>query len=114
MKSAKILFIALLLCFVATGSICATQPACATATEQKTKASNDTTVVFTVEPRMSCHNCENRIKNNLRFEKGVKRIDASAKEQCVTVVYDRRKTDTSKLIDAFKKIGYTAKTKTSK
>ena len=31
-------------------------------------------VVFKTNPEMHCANCENRIKNNLRFEKGVKDI----------------------------------------
>ena len=33
------------------------------------------TVVVTTTPQMHCQSCELKIKNNLRFEKGVKRID---------------------------------------
>ncbi len=72
-------------------------------------ADNDTTVYFTVNPPMSCMNCENKIKSNIRFEKGVKEIDASAKDAIVTVKFDKRKTSVCKLIPAFKKIGYEAK-----
>ncbi|MDE6052102.1 MAG: heavy-metal-associated domain-containing protein, partial [Paramuribaculum sp.] len=32
------------------------------------------TAVFTVNPHMTCQNCENKIKSNLRFEKGVNSI----------------------------------------
>ena len=32
------------------------------------------TVVFKTTPEMHCNNCETKIKNNLRFEKGVKGI----------------------------------------
>lgn len=71
-------------------------------------ADNDTTVCFTVNPPMSCQNCENKIKSNLRFEKGIKQIDASAEDAVVTVKYDKRKTSVDKLIPAFKKIGYEA------
>ena len=34
------------------------------------------TVVFTTTPQMHCENCENKIKSNLRFEKGIKSIKA--------------------------------------
>lgn len=71
-------------------------------------ADNDTTVCFTVNPPMSCVNCENKIKTNLRYEKGVKLIEASAKEAVVTVKFDKRKTSVAKLIPAFRKIGYEA------
>ena len=39
------------------------------------------TVVFTTTPQMHCENCENKIKNNLRFEKGVKEITTSVDNQ---------------------------------
>ncbi len=64
--------------------------------------------VFTVNPQMSCQNCENKIKSNLRFEKGVKKIETSLADQTVTVTYDDTKTDSEKIIAGFKKVGYTA------
>lgn len=67
------------------------------------------TVVFTVSPEMHCQNCENKIKTNLRFEKGVVEITTDLKAKTVTIVYDTRKTNPEKLIAAFAKIGYTAK-----
>lgn len=72
--------------------------------DQPAKAS----IVFTIEPKMHCYNCENKIKTKLRFEKGVTGITTNVKENIVTFVYDTRKTDPEKLIDAFGKIGYQA------
>lgn len=66
------------------------------------------TTVFTVSPQMSCQNCENKIKSNLRFEKGVSNIVTDLKAQTVTVTYNPAKTDTDKIVKAFRKIGYTA------
>ncbi len=63
---------------------------------------------FSVNPPMHCSNCENKIKSNLRFERGVKAISTSIEDQTVTLRYDSAKTDTTRLIQSFKKIGYTA------
>lgn len=73
------------------------------------KDDSNVTVVFTVSPKMHCNNCENKIKNNIRYEKGVSRIATDLKKQTVTVTYDSEKTNTDNLSKAFKKIGYTAK-----
>lgn len=74
-----------------------------------TAGAKTVTSSFTVNPGMSCQNCENKIKSNLRFEKGVKKITTSLSDQLVTVTYDDEKTSDANLIGAFKKIGYTAK-----
>ncbi len=66
------------------------------------------TVVFTVQPKMSCRNCETKIKSNLRFEKGVSKIVTSVPKQTVTISYDPAKTDIEHLTAAFAKIGYKA------
>lgn len=63
-------------------------------------------LVVTTNPPMSCQNCENKIKGNLRFEKGVKEITTNLKEQKVTIKYDADKTDAQNIEEAFKKIGY--------
>lgn len=63
-------------------------------------------LVFTTNPPMSCQNCENKIKNNLRFEKGIKNIQTNIPEQRVTIVFDADKTDAEKIENAFSKIGY--------
>lgn len=67
------------------------------------------TVVFTTTPQMHCEGCENKIKGNLRFEKGVKAIETSIEKQTVTVKYDADKTTVDKLLQGFTKFGYTAK-----
>lgn len=67
------------------------------------------TVVFTTTPQMHCENCENKIKGNLRFEKGVKEITTSIDDQTVTVKYDASKTTPDKIQAGFKKFGYEAR-----
>lgn len=49
-------------------------------------------MVFTTTPQMHCAVCENKIKNNLRFEKGIKNIETSVPNQTVTVKYNADKT----------------------
>ena len=67
------------------------------------------TVVFTTTPQMHCENCENKIKGNLRFEKGIKDIKTSVSDQTVTVKYDADKTTVEKLLQGFEKFGYKAR-----
>ena len=62
--------------------------------------------VVTTQPPMSCQNCENRIKGNLRFEKGVKKIETDLEHQRVTVTYDADKTNEANLEEAFGKLDY--------
>jgi len=71
------------------------------------------TVIFTTTPQMHCISCETKIKNNLRFEKGVKAIKTNVEEQKVYVTYDAQKTNEEKLQKAFEKFGYKAE-KTTK
>lgn len=66
-------------------------------------------VVFTTTPQMHCVNCENRIKGNLKFEKGVKKIETNVSEQKVWVTYDADKTTVEKLQKGFEKFGYKAR-----
>lgn len=63
-------------------------------------------LVVTTNPPMSCQNCENKIKKNLRFEKGIKDIETNLAEQRVTIEYDAEKTNPEKIENAFQKIGY--------
>lgn len=90
-------------------TLAATTAVCASAANP-----NDTVVGFRLDPPMHCHNCENRVKENLRFERGVRDIKASAADSLVTVRFDRRKTDVSKLTDALGKLGYDATPATPK
>ena len=63
-------------------------------------------VVFKTEPDIHCESCVSKIKNNIRFEKGVKAINPDLETKLVTIQYDSEKTDVEKLQKAFKKIGY--------
>lgn len=67
------------------------------------------TLVVTTNPPMSCQNCENKIKGNLRHEKGIKNIVTNIPEQRVTITYDADKTDPAKIEQGFEKIHYKVK-----
>lgn len=67
------------------------------------------TVIFTTTPQMHCENCENKIKGNLKFEKGVKKIETKLDEQKVYVTYDADKTTPEKIQKGFEKFGYKAR-----
>lgn len=66
------------------------------------------TVTFTVEPPLVCQNCENKVKENIRFEKGIKAVKPSAAKGVVEVTYDDKKTDVDAIRQGFGKIGYEA------
>lgn len=66
------------------------------------------TVVVTTQPQMHCENCEKKIKGNLRFEKGVKKIETSIQKQQVAITYDADKTKPEAIIKSFEKFGYKA------
>ena len=66
------------------------------------------TVVVTTQPQMQCASCENKIKGNLRFEKGVKTIECNIPEQRVTITFDAEKTTAENIIQSFGKFGYKA------
>ena len=65
-------------------------------------------VVFTTEPQIDCQHCVKTIKENIRFEKGVKAINPDLNTKLVTIQYDSDKTSPEKLIKAFAKIKYKA------
>ena len=73
-----------------------------------TLAKDIKTVVVTTNPEMHCENCENKIKGNLRFEKGIKNIITDLKTKTVTIEYDADKTNVENIIAGFKKIKYEA------
>lgn len=66
------------------------------------------TATFTTLPQMHCNSCETKIKSNIRFEKGVKRIATDVEKQRVVITYDADKTTIEKLIQGFTKIDYKA------
>ena len=57
----------------------------------------------------ACVNCENKVKKNIPFEKGVKKMETDLKNRTVTVTYDAEKTNIQKLKDGFAKFKYEAK-----
>lgn len=67
------------------------------------------TVIFTTTPQMHCESCEMKIKNGVRFVRGVKSIETNVDSQTVTIKYDADKTTIEKIRDGFAKIGYTVR-----
>ena len=67
------------------------------------------TVVLTTNPQIHCANCEKKIKENIRFEKGIKSIKTNLDDKTVTIEYDADKTTVPAIIEGFKKIKYEAK-----
>ena len=66
------------------------------------------TLVVTTQPPMRCENCEAKIKGNLRFEKGIKKIETDREKQTVTITYDADKTNPENIKKGFEKINYQA------
>ena len=66
-------------------------------------------LVLTPTPQMHCENCENKIKSNMRFEKGVKKVETNLEKQHVTITYDPKKNNVEGLQAGMKKIGYETK-----
>lgn len=64
------------------------------------------TLVVSISPQMHCANCENKIKQNIRFVKGVKRIETSLPKQEVKIVYQGEKATFADFEKAFARIGY--------
>ena len=64
------------------------------------------TLVVTTTPSMHCEGCENKIKKNIRFVKGVKAITTSVADQKVTIVYQKDKATYDDFVKAFDKIGF--------
>lgn len=65
-------------------------------------------LVVKTQPEMHCNSCETKIKNNIRFTSGVKRINTDLETKQVTITYDADKSDSKTILAAFKKIGYNA------
>ena len=69
------------------------------------KSAKEEQVIFSVN--MHCHNCEQTIKKNIPFEKGVKDLTTDLVKQLVTITYRPDKTDKEKLKKSIEKLGYT-------
>lgn len=65
--------------------------------------------VLTPTPQMHCQKCETKIKKNMRFEKGVRKVETDLEKQHVTITYDPRKTNVKSLQEGMKNIGYETK-----
>ena len=78
--------------------------ASSTAFAQKAKSAD--TLQVTTTPHMHCPNCEKKIKGNIRFVQGVRKIETSVPNQTVTIVYNPKKCTYQNLVKAFEKIGY--------
>lgn len=79
-----------------------------TLSAKEKKEKKQCTITVSVNPKMNCNNCVNKIESNIRFEKGVKKVKADLPTETVTITYDPAKTDSAALISSFAKIGYTA------
>ena len=64
-------------------------------------------VVFKVA-QMHCEKCEKKVKDNMRFEKGLKDLSTEVKTKTVTITYDADKTNVKNLQAGFKKFNYDA------
>ncbi|MDR0657326.1 MAG: heavy-metal-associated domain-containing protein [Mediterranea sp.] len=65
------------------------------------------TVVFKVE-QLTCEHCEKEVKDNIRFEKGLKKFAIDLTARTVTITYDAEKTNVEQLQAGFKKFKYEA------
>jgi len=66
------------------------------------------TVVLTTDPIMHCANCEAKIKENLKYCKGIKSIETNVADQTVTIQYDADKTSPDAFVQSLKKANYKA------
>lgn len=77
----------------------------ATSAMGQKNSKNDTVRIKT---SIQCEMCEERIMENLPFEKGVKDIRIDIKSKMVTVVFRNDKTDAHALRESISDIGYDA------
>jgi copper chaperone CopZ len=73
--------------------------------QDKKKNNKEETVVFSVS--MDCHNCEQKVKKNIPYEKGVKDLTTNLEKQLVTIKYQTNRTDKAKLKKSIEKLGFT-------
>jgi len=72
---------------------------------EKKPKSKDEQVVFSVN--LHCESCEQKVKKNIPYEKGVKDLTTDLSKQLVTITYQKDKTDKAKLKKAIEKLGFT-------
>lgn len=66
------------------------------------------TVVLTTTPVMNCEKCAAKIKENLKYCKGVQEININVEHQAIAIKYDADKTNVDTFVQSLKKINYTA------
>jgi periplasmic mercuric ion binding protein len=74
--------------------------------EAQAPKSELTTVCF--QSNMDCHECESKLNNYLKFEKGVKDLKVDLKSNTIKVVYKSGKNTPENVAKGIKKQGYEA------
>lgn len=72
--------------------------------QEAAKAAEKDTLTMYVS--MDCQNCEKKVGNVVRFEKGVTNMAIELDNQKVMVVYRPNKTDTAALCNKIRELGY--------
>jgi len=72
------------------------------------QANDDPIKEIKVKTSAVCEMCKARIERNLSFEKGVQEADLNVETKVVTIRYDARKTDPTKLKATIVRTGYDA------
>ena len=62
-------------------------------------------VVFLVS--MDCQNCEQKIKKNIPYERGVRDLTTNLEKQLVTIKYRTNRTNKDRLKKSIEKLGFT-------
>ena len=63
-------------------------------------------VIFVTD--LDCEHCKKKIMENVAFEKGVKDMSVDVASKTVNITFDAAKTDTLKLGNAIRHLGYKA------
>ena len=72
---------------------------------QENNRRNEEQVVFSVS--MDCHNCEQKIRRNIPFERGVRNMTTNLEKQMVTINFQTNRTNKDNLKKAIEKLGFT-------
>ena len=67
----------------------------------------ETQVVFVVN--MDCHACEQKVKKNIPYERGVRNLTTDLEKQLVSITYRTNRTDKERLKKSIEKLGFTCK-----
>ena len=73
--------------------------------QAKKEATKDGSVVFKVN--VDCHSCEQKIKKNIPFERGVRNVTVNLEKQQVAIEFQPNRTNKDKLKQAIVKLGFT-------